>query len=253
MKYQLGLPILVLVFSGCMKIKPKSDETPAAAESVKELSLPTEKIETLSGEINLKDDKEINADRIILKSNLKLYMRYNSIKMNAKIIEFEYGAMISNFKDSDVAEVERKGFDGGHLYIKSETASGSLMLVLNGQKGGYGRNGFDREVPNNIGTLTRVCWPNNGADSGNSGSAYLDIGVLNNIKIYKEMKITAGGDRGAFSIWPNYNSAHIAKVSLDDNCNSDYQSVRDGRPGNPGLICVINDIDTASDCLKFKM
>lgn len=250
--------LMIFSLSACLKIQKKSElentatQAQTAAVDVPSPSEPPAPVVfELNDVMSLTEDTVIQADKVILGPNARIYTNQFSLSVNAVTLDSALGAKIQNFPDGTLAAaIESEGLSGGVTKIKVGEAYGHLDAHMNAQQGGVGKSGwrvFDRSISDG-------CQPNGGRKAGKSGSFYLEADKGNQLFMKTKMTLVAGGAVGRILVWPQDTHAigndpsYWHKYPHSENCRV-IPTV--GEIGSPGQICIKLTADSTPVCEKY--
>ena len=96
---------------------------------------------SMSGNIELKEDTEIEAYRVFLVNEPKIQTNGKKFRIRATKI-FADNTEINSFPEGSKAPLQSNGASGGLVHIEANEAKGQVRIVLRGQHGGDGVNGL---------------------------------------------------------------------------------------------------------------
>jgi hypothetical protein len=212
--------------------------------------LPPEDL-VFDGVVNLVENTEKKVERLFLTASAQVYTNQFNLKIMANNIYSEFGAIISNFPDGAVGDMELHGLSGGKIEISSDSAIGNLLVILNAQRGGQGKWGW----PGSDSTATGpACLPNSGADSGDSGSLFFTLNDSKDFSLTPHMIVVEGGKVGEVipthqhTVTSQYRS--VIKIPYKPETCEGYVPAN-GKSGRPGQICTKMNLNENFKCEKF--
>jgi hypothetical protein len=224
------------------------------------------------GVILLQQNVEENVERLFFTSSAKVYTNQFNLKIRAKNIYSEFGAVISNFPEGSVAAKETVGLSGGKTEIDADVAEGNLQVIMNAQQGGEGKYGwpmgtyaqimnspmiFPKDLKSGItGDDIPACPGSDGAHSGSMGNFFLKFSTSSNLLISTRMLLVPGGNYGVLNEKCFYNypqSMSCVPTQYSSGVAScDYKRIpHNGRPAAPGQICTKMSSSENFKCEKF--
>lgn len=191
------------------------------------IEIPTDLL--LEGEISLTASRKFEAHRVFLSRNLVLRTFHHDLVIITKEL-WSDGGVIGNFPTDTVAAREGNGRHGGIITIFSEKAMGSLRLLLNGEKGGDGKDGvlsFPGKHPG--------CAGSNGGRGGNSGSLNLKFQEGRQFVVTTEVLVGGAGKAGRRGF---VSSQTPSSLAVHPPCHRDAPEGKEGQAGIQGQICL---------------
>lgn len=183
----------------------------------------------LTGEIKLQESMNIEANRIFLRSNLILYTLDRDLFLSSEVLVGE-NSLIQNYPKDLEAPRARNGRNGGKIAIQAKESRGSLRIVLNGEKGGAGKDGMVTVPGRHPG-----CMGTNGGQGGAAGILTVQISENSGMNItYENLQVPGGraGKRGVAT----------GKEPIDEivppPCHKDAAPAVAGVVGERGRVCL---------------
>lgn len=207
------------------------------------LSLQAPQDWVVASAVYFQQNEEVNVERIFFLQGAQIYTQQFNVKIRAKKLISAQGTLIANFPEGSTAAIETAGLSGGTIDLKVEEARGSLDFLLNGQRGGQGKNGWKESTSEFAGA--EKCAPNSGANSGNSGSLIYDVQFQDQFMSTKKMVLVSGGVQGTLLESIMYIGPKPENKARRENCANNPV---DGQAGKPGKICVKNYQLNKFDC-----
>lgn len=220
----------------------------------------------ISEVLNLTEDSEYNIERLYLTSTAKIYTNQFNLRITARNIYSEFGAMISNYQDGATAMVERAGSSGGKTELFSDNASGNLQIISNAEKGGSGKYGWSEgilvmgeyipvSVGGRNGELRPICPGNDGAQSGDGGSFFLTVNNAKDFIVSAHSSVIEGGLAGIINENCYFDSAYPELKNLCKSigkpgvCTTNFIP-QNGKAGKLGQICIKLNSEENYKCEK---
>ncbi len=183
----------------------------------------------LAGEIKLKEPMIIEAQRVFLRSDLKLFNFEHDLHISAGEVHSE-NALIQNFPSEAQGPRSGKGRNGGRIVFQAKKTQGSLRIVLVGEKGGAGKDGAITVPGRHPG-----CAGSDGGAGGNAGSLTVEVTEDSAMNISYENMKAEGGRAGMRGVAKGSESPDEV---IGPPCRKDAPEGREGAAGERGRVCL---------------